>query len=94
MYPSVAVSPLIKAVSPSEGWLSGGQSIIIIGENFFDGIQVLFGQTPVWSELITSHAIKVTTPPRQAQGAVEVTLAYKSRPISKGEPGRFVYLCE
>lgn len=120
---SPALSPTVKAVSPSEGWTSGGQTVIIIGENFFDGlqvfnlkiirirmdcknlwldyiinililIQVFFGTTPVWSELITNHAIRVTTPPRQMPGIVEVTLAYKSRQLSKGNPGRFIYICK
>ena len=30
----------VKALSPSEGWTAGGQTIVIIGENFFDGLQV------------------------------------------------------
>jgi hypothetical protein len=30
----------VKAVTPSEGWTQGGQTVIIIGENFFDGLQV------------------------------------------------------
>lgn len=29
-------TPCIKAVSPSEGWTKGGDSVIIIGDNFFD----------------------------------------------------------
>nr|XP_040563249.1 LOW QUALITY PROTEIN: transcription factor COE2-like [Lepeophtheirus salmonis] len=86
------VLPSIKAVSPSEGWTSGQQTVIIIGENFFDGLQVFFGSTPVWSELITPHAIRVSTPPRQIPGIVEVSLAYKSRQLTKGSPGRFVYV--
>jgi hypothetical protein len=63
LYPHTLV-PQIKAVSPSEGWTAGGQSVVIIGENFFDGLQVIFGTVPVWSELITPHAIRVQTPPR------------------------------
>jgi len=39
-----ALSPTIKAVTPSEGWTQGGQTVIIIGENFFDGLQVYFEQ--------------------------------------------------
>ena len=35
-----ALSPTVKAVTPSEGWTQGGQTVIIIGENFFDGLQV------------------------------------------------------
>uniref|UniRef100_A0A0A9ZAL7 Transcription factor collier n=2 Tax=Lygus hesperus TaxID=30085 RepID=A0A0A9ZAL7_LYGHE len=46
----------------------------------------------VWSELITSHAIRVQTPPRHIPGVVEVTLSYKSKQFCKGAPGRFVYV--
>ena len=41
------------------GWTSGGQTVIIIGENFFEGLQALFGTATVWCEVITPHALKV-----------------------------------
>ncbi|RXN18676.1 Transcription factor [Labeo rohita] len=44
-------APCIKAISPSEGWTTGGATVIIIGDNFFDGLQVIFGTMLVWSEL-------------------------------------------
>uniref|UniRef100_A0A8C4DQE5 EBF transcription factor 1 n=1 Tax=Dicentrarchus labrax TaxID=13489 RepID=A0A8C4DQE5_DICLA len=81
----------IKAISPSEGWTTGGATVIIIGDNFFDGLQVIFGTMLVWSELITPHAIRVQTPPRHIPGVVEVTLSYKSKQFCKGTPGRFIY---
>ncbi|XP_069774132.1 transcription factor COE2 isoform X5 [Narcine bancroftii] len=84
-------TPCIKAISPSEGWTTGGAMVIIIGDNFFDGLQVLFGTMLVWSELITPHAIRVQTPPRHIPGVVEVTLSYKSKQFCKGAPGRFIY---
>uniref|UniRef100_A0A8C1XB95 EBF transcription factor 2 n=1 Tax=Cyprinus carpio TaxID=7962 RepID=A0A8C1XB95_CYPCA len=83
--------PCIKAISPSEGWTTGGAMVIVIGENFFDGLQVVFGSMLVWSELITPHAIRVQTPPRHIPGVVEVTLSYKSKQFCKGAPGRFIY---
>ncbi|XP_010084274.1 PREDICTED: uncharacterized protein LOC104470880, partial [Pterocles gutturalis] len=43
-------TPCIKAISPSEGWTTGGATVIIIGDNFFDGLQVIFGTMLVWSE--------------------------------------------
>ncbi|KAI1305879.1 Transcription factor collier [Halotydeus destructor] len=85
-------TPCIKAISPSEGWTSGGSTVVIVGDNFFDGLQVVFGTLVVWSELITPHAIKVQTPPRHIPGVVEVTLSYKSKQFCKGAPGRFVYV--
>ncbi|NWJ10829.1 COE3 factor, partial [Crypturellus undulatus] len=86
-----AATPCIKAISPSEGWTTGGATVIVIGDNFFDGLQVVFGTMLVWSELITPHAIRVQTPPRHIPGVVEVTLSYKSKQFCKGAPGRFVY---
>ncbi|XP_056332810.1 transcription factor COE3 [Danio aesculapii] len=83
--------PCIKAISPSEGWTSGGASVIIIGDQFFSGLQVVFGTMLVWSEVITPHAIRVQTPPRHIPGVVEVTLSYKSKQFCRGAPGRFVY---
>lgn len=49
--------PVIRAISPNEGWTSGGESVMIIGENFFHGLQVVFGNTPVWGEV--SHSIGI-----------------------------------
>ncbi|CAH0553239.1 unnamed protein product [Brassicogethes aeneus] len=93
LYPPLPVAtPCIKAISPSEGWTSGGSTVIIVGDNFFDGLQVVFGTMLVWSELITPHAIRVQTPPRHIPGVVEVTLSYKSKQFCKGAPGRFVYV--
>lgn len=44
-------SPTIKAVCPNEGWTTGGATVIVIGDNFFDGLQVVFGTMLVWSEV-------------------------------------------
>uniref|UniRef100_A0A672JE97 Transcription factor COE3 n=1 Tax=Salarias fasciatus TaxID=181472 RepID=A0A672JE97_SALFA len=54
--PSEAATPCIKAISPSEGWTTGGATVIIIGDNFFDGLQVVFGTMLVWI-----HALFVYT---------------------------------
>ena len=51
VYPSLPATPCIKAISPSEGWTTGGATVIIIGDNFFDGLQVVFGTMLVWSEV-------------------------------------------
>uniref|UniRef100_F1L1Y9 Transcription factor unc-3 n=1 Tax=Ascaris suum TaxID=6253 RepID=F1L1Y9_ASCSU len=92
---AVTTNPVIKAICPSEGWTQGGTPVIIIGENFFEGLQVSFGPTTVWNEsiqIITPHAMRVTTPPRHMPGVVEVTLSYKSKQLCRGSPGRFVYI--
>ncbi|XP_047739097.1 transcription factor collier [Hyalella azteca] len=92
LYPPLPATPCVKAICPSEGWTSGGATVIIVGDNFFDGLQVVFGSTLVWSEMITPHAMRVQTPPRPVPGVVEITLSYKSKQFCKGSPGRFVYI--
>lgn len=54
VYPSMPATPCIKAISPSEGWTTGGATVIIVGDNFFDGLQVVFGTLLVWSEVSAS----------------------------------------
>ena len=43
--------PVLKAICPSEGWTTGGTPVIIIGDNFFEGLQVVFGNVVAWSEV-------------------------------------------
>ncbi|CAH8514133.1 unnamed protein product [Heterobilharzia americana] len=86
------ISPVIKALSPNEGWVTGGETITVIGENFFPGLQIVFGSTAVWGELITQHALRVSTPPRHLSGVVEVTLAFKNKTFCKNNPSRFAYI--
>lgn len=58
LYPPIPLqTPCIKAISPNEGWTSGGSTVIIIGENFFDGLQVVFGSMLVWSEVSVIRSI-------------------------------------
>lgn len=52
--------PLVKALIPSEGWTSGGSQVIIIGENFFEGLQVIFGNCLVWSVEV-KHRVEIST---------------------------------
>lgn len=59
---SALAAPSIKAICPSEGWTGGGSTVIIIGENFFDGLQVMFGTIPVWSEVGKFHGHSLVSP--------------------------------
>lgn len=43
--------PIIKTICPSESWCQGGNTVIIIGDHFHDGLQVNFGSTTVWAEV-------------------------------------------
>ena len=84
--------PKILAISPSEGWTMGGQTIVIIGDHFRHGLQVIFGSIPVFSQLITTHAIRVESPPRPSPGMVKVTLALDSHQYDLATPGMFNYV--
>ena len=53
--------PKIIAVSPSEGWTNGGQTVTIIGDNFRKGLHVLFGEIPVSCQLISEHAARLSS---------------------------------
>ncbi len=42
---------MIKHIQPNEGWIVGGQVVLILGDNFFDGLQVMFNTMVVYSEV-------------------------------------------
>lgn len=44
--------PYIIAVHPSEGWTTGGTKVCIVGMNFYEGVEVVFGTLPASSEVI------------------------------------------
>ena len=70
----------------------GGQVVLILGENFFDGLQVMFNTMVVYSEILTPGAIRVHTPSRHGPGIVDVTLSYKGKQFCRDCPGRFTYI--
>lgn len=89
---SLVPTPVIKHIQPNEGWLVGGQAVLILGENFFDGLQVMFNTVVVYSEILTPGAIRVHTPSRHSPGVVDVTLSYKGKQLCRDCPGRFTYI--
>lgn len=88
---SVLATPVIKALSPSDGPLSGGVTVTIVGEHFFEGLQVVFGSMLIWGELISANAIKIQLPARHTSGPCDVTLSFKGKQFCRDSPGRFVY---
>ncbi|GMT05859.1 hypothetical protein PENTCL1PPCAC_28033, partial [Pristionchus entomophagus] len=87
-------APVLKAICPTEGWVQGGTQVVLVGENFFDGLQVTFGSTTIWSDsvqIISPHAIRVTTPARHTAGVVEVSLQFKNKSLTRSGPVRFTY---
>ena len=47
----VTGKPYIIAVHPSEGWATGGTKVCIVGMNFYEGVEVVFGTLPASSEV-------------------------------------------
>lgn len=43
--------PYITSVYPTEGWTSGGTRVCIVGMNFFEGIEVVFGTLQASAEV-------------------------------------------
>jgi early B-cell factor len=82
--------PIIKALIPNEGPTVGGTSVVIVGENFFEGLQVVFGTMLVWAEIITPNALKIQVPARHA-GPCDITLSFKGKQFCREMPGRYVY---
>ena len=48
---TAAGKPYITSVYPTEGWTSGGARVCIVGMNFFDGIEVVFGTLQASAEV-------------------------------------------
>ena len=48
---SAAGKPYITSVYPTEGWTSGGTRVCIVGMNFFEGIEVVFGTLQASAEV-------------------------------------------
>ena len=43
--------PYIIAVYPHEGWTSGGARVCIVGMNFYEGVEVVFGTLAASAEV-------------------------------------------
>lgn len=87
---SSSQQPVIKAICPSEGPTSGGVTVVVVGDHFFEGLQVVFGGILVWAEFVTSHALKLQLPARHA-GACDITLSFKGKQFCRDLPGKFIY---
>ena len=58
MQPLAAGKPYIIAVHPSEGWTTGGTKLCIVGMNFYEGVEVVFGTLPASSEVLSASLDK------------------------------------
>jgi len=80
--------PVVTAVSPAEGPVSGGAEVRIEGANFATGARVLFGDTPATAQRVLGFtAILATVPPATAPGRVRVTVVAPSGLRSTDDAG-------
>ncbi|KAF0991390.1 hypothetical protein HZS_7444 [Henneguya salminicola] len=87
--------PLIHQVIPKEGKLSGCDEVAIVGENFFEGIQVAFGnQIAYKTEIITNNIMKVITPPCNGSLTVDIKCVHGCRVLLRGISAQFRYNTE
>lgn len=68
-------APLIHKIVPAEGSVTGGQEVTLLGNGFYQGLEVMFGDveattTTFWGD----KTLMCLTPPAQQSGPVVVTL--------------------
>ncbi|KAF1744463.1 hypothetical protein MXB_523 [Myxobolus squamalis] len=79
--------PMIHQIIPKEGKLSGCDEIAIVGESFFEGIQVAFGNQ-------IAYKTEVITPPCNGSLAVEIKCVHGCRILFRGIAPQFRYNTE
>ena len=84
----------LESLSPSEGRASGGESVVLNGHGFTDGVQVIFGSAPLGAAVvyvIDESQIQITTPPHET-GLVDVTVVLPGdKPKSASLPKAYLY---
>ena len=89
---ATAPLPIVATVQPSTGPLSGGQSVIVSGQNFQTGATVGFGN---WATMpgqwIDSAHLRVTTPSFPNEGVVSVTVTNPDGQSASAQNG-YAYL--
>ena len=86
---ALAPAPAITSITPDYGLYSGGETVVIAGQNFQTGATVLFGLTPATSVTVNSAtSISVVVPALNA-GSVSVTV---TNPDGQSATGAFTAL--
>ncbi|MGG1611017.1 IPT/TIG domain-containing protein [Paenibacillus phoenicis] len=70
--PPPKAAPVISTVTPSEGALQGGYIVRILGSNFDSTAKLYFNDSIVQSTYYSSSEIRLTVPPAQVAGTVDV----------------------
>lgn len=80
--------PLISSVTPTQGPISGGTSLILTGVNFVGATSVTLGEIPASFVLDSNTQITVTTPQAQRAGEYQIVV---STALQQGYPFIFTY---
>jgi ankyrin repeat protein len=67
-------APYINKLIPSEGPLSGGIEVTVLGVNFMEGLVVVFGDTEAQTQFYSSSTLICILPPAQVPGPVPVAV--------------------
>ncbi len=73
-YRPVPAPPKLIKVEPNQGFVAGGLTIALIGDNFDERTVVRIGEVQATIEKVSQQRLEVITPPREQPGAVAVEL--------------------
>eukprot|EP00731_Ephydatia_muelleri_P038370 Em0735g4a len=62
------------------------------GNDFFEGLEVVFGTLPASCEVLSPNAIAVRAPQSPRPGEVDITLTFKGSQFCMHNPGKFLYI--
>ncbi|WP_339295021.1 IPT/TIG domain-containing protein [Paenibacillus sp. FSL W7-1279] len=66
--------PQINSINPNIGSRTGGETVVLTGERFKDGVKVYFNNTLVLVNYVSSNEIRLTTPAWAKAESVDVTV--------------------
>jgi hypothetical protein len=83
--------PLILAVVPPQGLMTGGEAVQVVGERFYEGAVVLLGDQVATCTFESRQSLRCTTPSSRVEGFVDVTV---TNPDGQSDtlPSGFEYL--
>ncbi|MFE4573232.1 IPT/TIG domain-containing protein [Paenibacillus chitinolyticus] len=67
-------APTISTISPGNGLMTGGTTVVITGENFVNGAKVNLNETQVSTTFVSSKQLKFVTPAWMSSESVNVTV--------------------
>ena len=82
--------PVVSALSPAAGPVTGGQSVTVTGTGFTPSMTVAMGTTPVTPANITSSAFTFTTP-AEAAGYAQMTVTNAGGSNVPGAGAGYIY---